>query len=671
VTSPDSPLPAQSPQRPDDLERLGISVVRGLVLDAVNRARSGHQGTAMALAPLAHVLFSRVLRYDADDPSWPDRDRFVLSAGHASMLLYSMLYLTGQGLEKADLQQFRQFGSLTPGHPEAGHTTGVEVTTGPLGQGLADAVGLAIAERQLRATYGAELCDHHTWVVAGDGDLSEGVSHEASSLAGHLGLGRLTVVYDDNHVTIDGRTELALSDDAAARFRAYGWDVVVLGEAAEDLDGLERALNGAKEVTDRPTLIVVRSRIAFPSPHLTDDPSAHGNPFDDAEIAATKRVMGLPVDEAFWVPEDVAAWYRTVGRRGAADRAAWNERLAAYGGDRKAWEAGWASTGLAGWEQALPGFETAAMVATRKASQQCVSALAPVLPGLIGGSADLTGNTGTQISDVTQSAGAPGGRQIHFGVREHAMGAALVGAARHGGVLPIGGTFLVFSDYMRPAVRLAAMSNAKCIFVFTHDSVGLGEDGPTHQPIEQLMSLRAIPNLRVIRPADATEVAGAWQVAVSSDGPTALVLSRQDVPVLAGTRAERVAEGAYALNEVEDPDLILIGTGSEVSLCVEAEQRLAAEGVRARVVSLPCWELFEALSPEVQDTVIDPDVPSVTVEAGVTLGWERYADLPIGIDRFGASAPGSVAMERLGITVDAVVDAAFDVLDAYHDDDLN
>lgn len=673
MTSPD-PVPDPLPDLPSgasgphDLEHLGVNVIRGLALDTVHKARSGHQGTAMALAPLAHVLFTRVMRYDAADPAWPDRDRFVLSAGHASVLLYSMLYLTGQGLEKADLEQFRQFGSRTPGHPEAGHTAGVEVTTGPLGQGLGNAVGLAVAERQLRSTFGAELCDHHTFVIAGDGCLSEGLSHESASLAGHLGLGRLIVVYDDNHITIDGPTELALGDDAPARFRAYGWDVDELGEASEDLDALEAALLRAKDVADKPSLIVVRSRIGYPSPKFTDNHAAHGNPFDDAEIAATKQVMGLPVDEPFWVPQDVLDQYRRAGSRGASERAAWQERLAAYGGDRAAWDAGQAHTGLSGWAGALPTFTPGDMVATRKASQQCLTALSEVVPGLIGGSADLTGNTGTQIDKALQGLEHPGGRQLYFGVREHAMGAALVGAARHGGVIPVGGTFLVFADYMRPPVRLAAMSNAKCVFVWSHDSVGVGEDGPTHQPVEQIMSLRAIPNLRVLRPADATEVAGAWQVAIASDGPSAIILSRQDIPVLAGTRADEVARGAYALNDVDDPDIILIATGSEVALCVEAAERLAAEGVAARVVSFPCWELFEALPPDEQDAVIDPDVPSVTVEAGVTLGWERYADLPVGIDRFGESAPGNVALERLGMTVDAVVDAAFEVLDAYQDE---
>ncbi len=653
-----------SPDVGTDLEQLGINVIRGLAIDAPHKANSGHQGTAMALAPLAHVLFTRVMRYDAADPSWPDRDRFVLSAGHASILLYSMLHLTGQGLDRADLEAFRQWGSATPGHPEAGHTAGVEVTTGPLGQGLANAVGLAIAERRLRAEFGADVCDHHTWVIAGDGCLSEGISHEAASLAGHLGLGRLVVVYDDNHITIDGRTDLALSDDAASRFAAYGWTVDDLGEQAEDLDALEAALERAKADEDHPTLIIVRSHIAHPSPGLTDHHSAHGLAFDEAEIAATKEIMGLPVDEPFHVPAEVLDLYRTAGARGGAERAAWAERVEALGSAQAAWDAAWERTGVDGWSSDLPTFEAGGSVATRKASQQCLSALAKSVPALLGGSADLTGNTGTKVDDVVHTGATPAGRQVYFGVREHAMGAALVGAARHGGVIPFGGTFLVFADYMRPALRLAAMSEAKALFVFTHDSVGVGEDGPTHQPVEQIMSLRAIPGLSVVRPADATEVAGAWRYAIERDGPTALVLSRQNLPVLAGTSADSVAAGAYAVREEEDPQVILVGTGSEVQLCVEAADRLAADGIRARAVSMPCWEAFAALAPGIRAAVLDPAVPTVSVEAGVTLGWDRYAHATVGIDRFGASAPGPVVMEHLGMTVDNVVDTARGLLDS-------
>jgi transketolase len=648
---------SQAPEWTAQSEQQAVNVIRGLSMDGPRAANSGHQGTAMALAPLAHVLFTRIMNYDAADPAWPDRDRFVLSAGHASILQYSMLHLTGHGLELEDLKQFRQWGSSTPGHPEAGHTAGVEVTTGPLGQGFANAVGMAMAERYLRSTFGPELCDHYVYAIAGDGCLSEGVSHEAASMAGHQGLGRLVVVYDDNHITIDGPTELALSDDAPARFEAYGWHVDQIGEVAEDLDALTAALERAKAETDRPSLIVVRSHIGHPSPNLTDHHSAHGLAFDADEIALTKQVMGLPADESFHIPDEVLTQYRAAGRRGAQARQAWADRLASSPHQQR-WEADWSQTPTLDLTDVIASFEPGGSVATRKASQACVSAIAEQYNGLIGGSADLTGNTGTKIDDAAQSAETGGGRQVFFGVREHAMAAALVGAARHGGVVPIGGTFLVFADYMRPAVRLAAMSEAKCVFVWTHDSLGVGEDGPTHQPVEQIMSLRAIPGLRVIRPGDAVETAGAWQLAMSSDGPSAIILSRQNLPVLAATDAAKVAKGAYALNDVADPDVILIGTGSEVSLCVEAAETLAADGINARVVSMPCWEAFESLSAAEQAAVVDPAKPRVSIEAGVSLGWNRYADVCLGIDRFGASGPGDLVLANLGMTADNITDAA-------------
>ncbi|MEM7271621.1 MAG: transketolase [Actinomycetota bacterium] len=644
------------------LERRAINVIRGLALDAPHAARSGHQGTAMALAPLAHVLFTRILSYDAADPAWPDRDRFILSAGHASILHYAMLHLTGQGLELEDLRQFRQFGSKTPGHPEAGHTPGIEVTTGPLGQGLANAVGMALTERHLRATYGADLSDHYTYAIAGDGCLSEGVSHEAASLAGHQRLGRLVVVYDDNHITIDGPTDLALSDDAPGRFAAYGWAVDEIGEVADDLDALEAAFERARADEDRPTLIVLRSHIGHPSPTLTDHHSAHGLAFGEAEITETKAVMGIP-DEPFWVPEDVLSMYRDAGRRGAERRAAWESRLAASP-KAEEWRTAWTQRPVVDLAPVAASYEPGTAVATRKASQACVTAIAEATPSLIGGSADLTGNTGTSIDDQAHGPDAGAGRQVYFGVREHAMGAALVGAACHGGVVPIGGTFLVFADYMRPAVRLAAMSAAKCVFVWTHDSLGVGEDGPTHQPVEQIMSLRAIPGLRVIRPADAVETTGAWNLALESDGPSALILSRQNLPVLAGTRAAAVAGGGYAVNDVADPDVVLVGTGSEVSLCVEAAATLAADGIDARVVSLPCWEAFEAQDRSARNAVLPPGVPTVSIEAGVTLGWERHADVCLGIDRFGASGPGAAVLEALGMNPERLVTAATDLLRA-------
>ncbi|MFP3901077.1 MAG: transketolase [Acidimicrobiia bacterium] len=641
------------------LEQRGIDVIRGLAMDAPQAANSGHPGTAMALAPLAHVLWTRILRYDADAPDWPDRDRFVLSAGHASILLYSMLHLTGQGLTREDLRAFRQWGSQTPGHPEARHTPGVEVTTGPLGQGFANAVGMGIAERWLRTRFGPDLCDHHTYVICSDGDLMEGVSHEAASLAGHLGLGRLVYVYDDNHITIDGSTEIALSDEAAGRFESYGWHVERLGEAANDTEVLEAALRRAAAIEDAPSLLVLRSHIGWPSPGFTDTAAAHGSPFGDEEVARTKEILGLPPDETFWVPDDVAEMYREAGRRGREQREAWEKRLAEHTTEREVYEACIGLRGLPGWRDALPTWEAGETLATRKASAACISALADVVPGLIGGGADLTGNTGTVIEDRgVQSATDHGGRQIYFGVREHAMAGAMGGMAAHGGVIPVGGTFLVFSDYMRPALRLAAMSGYKELFAFTHDSVGLGEDGPTHQPIEHLASLRAIPHLRMLRPADANETAAAWRIAVESDGPTALVLTRQGVPVLEGTAGAAVERGAYVLIDTESPDVVLVATGSEVAVCVDAKGVLDQAGVSARVVSMPSWDLFAAQPDDYQNAVLPPEVPTLAVEAGASLGWDRWADDSLSIDRFGASAPGAVALARFGYTPDTVAERA-------------
>ena len=646
------------------LETLAIDVVRGLAMDAPHAARSGHQGTAMALAPLAHVLWTRILTYDAADPTWPDRDRFILSAGHASILLYSMLYLTGHGLTLDDIRAFRQWGSATPGHPEVGHTAGVEVTTGPLGQGLANGVGMAIAERNLRARFGSELTDHHTFVICGDGDLAEGISHEAASLAGHQGLGRLVVVYDDNHVTIDGPTELALSDDAPARFRAYGWHVIDLGDAAEDLDAIEAAVRDAMAVTDRPSLIVLRSHIGHPSPDV-DSSAVHGYSLTDEGIAETKRRMGLPEDEPFWVPDQVLGQYRAAGRRGADSRSSWEERLAAFSGDRASWDAAQAGRGVEGWEERLPTWAAGEAVATRKASNACLQALLDVVPGLIGGGADLTGNTGTTIRDHgVQGPDCPEGRQVYFGVREHAMGAICNGMALHGGMLPVNGTFLVFSDYMRGAVRLAALSSARTTFVWSHDSVGVGEDGPTHQPVEHAAALRAMPGIPVFRPADANETAAAWRYIVGADGPVALLLTRQDVPVLAGsTDHDAVTRGAYVLADPDgEPDVVLIGTGSEVAVALDAAATLTAAGHSVRVVSMPCTELFAEQADGYRASVLPAGIPTVSVEAGVTFGWARWADTSIGIDRFGTSAPGEQAMTGLGITPAAVVAAAESLL---------
>ena len=653
-----------------DLEIRAINVARGLAMDAVQKANSGHPGTPMALAPLAHVLFTRIMKYDAGAPDWADRDRFVLSAGHASMLLYSYLYLCGFGLTLDDIEQFRQWGSATPGHPEYHHTAGVEVTTGPLGQGVANGVGIALAEANLRARFGAELFDHHVFAICSDGDFEEGISHEAASLAGHLGLGRLVYVYDDNHISIDGPTELSYSDDVPGRFAAYGWHVVEIGEAANDCDALEAGLREGMAVEDRPSLVVLRSHIGWPSPKYTDTPHAHGNPLGADEIAAVKQILDLP-DEDFFVPEDVLAFYRAAGVRGRGERDAWQHRRDAIRIDdpvRSAQvDACLEGRGLPGWEASLPTWEPGENVATRTACTKVLSAIVDVVPGLVAGGADLTGNTGTELK------GAPvvgvhdfGGRQIHWGIREHGMGSVMNGMAVSG-LLPAGGTFFVFSDYMRPAARLAALSRYRTAFVWSHDSVGVGEDGPTHQPVEQLMAVRAIPGLCVVRPADANETAHAWRLHIDGEGPMALILTRQNVPVLEGTAdrgAVGVARGAYILADEPhgDLDLVLIGTGSEVSLCVATRDLLAAEGFGVRVVSMPSWDRFGAQPDEYRDEVLPPGVPTLAVEAGVSLGWERYADDVVAIDRFGASAPGGTVFRELGFTPENVAARARDLL---------
>jgi len=643
-----------------DVEQLGINVIRGFAMDAPQRANSGHPGTAMALAPLAHVLWTRVMKYDPTDPHWPDRDRFVLSSGHASILLYSMLCLTGYGLEIDDLRQFRQWGSKTPGHPENLDTPGVEVTTGPLGQGFANGVGMGIAERYLRARFGSDIVSHHTFVIASDGDLEEGISHEAASLAGHLQLGRLVYVYDDNHITIDGPTELSYSDDAGKRFEAYGWHVERVGEAANDVDGLEEAVRRAMNEEDRPSLIILRSHIGWPSPNKTDTAAAHGNPLGADEIALTKARLGLP-NEEFYCPPEVLDWYHAVGLRQRLHRVAWDERLSEWKGDRAELDAALEGRGVTGWAAKLPTFNVGEKVATRHAISACLNATLDVVPGVIAGGADLTENTGTDLPDEKrQSLEAAAGRQLRYGIREHGMGGIMVGMARHGGVLPVGGTFFVFSDYMRGSVRLAALSQSKVVFVWTHDSVGLGEDGPTHQPIEHLASLRAMPGLRVIRPADANETAQAWRIAVDAHGPTALVLTRQNVPVLDGTVDGEVDRGAYVLAEAprRQPVLVLIGTGSEVAVCLDAAATLRADGVAVRVVSMPSWDLFAAQPESYRDAVLPSGIPRLSVEAAATFGWERYADASVGIDRFGASAPGAEVLDKLGINATHVVERA-------------
>jgi transketolase len=620
-----------------------------MAMDAPFHAKSGHQGTAMALAPLAHTLYSRVMCHDPADPRWPNRDRFILSAGHASILQYALLWLNGYGLEIDDLRAFRQLGSATPGHPEVGHTAGVEVTTGPLGQGFANAVGMAIAEEHLRATLGADVIDHHVFVVAGDGCLMEGVSHEAASLAGHLGLDRLICVFDDNKITIDGATDLTCSDDVVGRFRSYGWNVIEAGAISEDCDALEAVINRAKASKGAPTLIVLPTRIGFPSPDFTDKHAAHGNPFVAEHISRTKAVLGIP-DEPFHAPADLVAAYRahSAGRCRAA---------------REKWESSGARAALANHDVSglaarflphVPHFESTESPATRVAIQKVLAAATDVLPNIVAGAADLTGNTGAKLSpDKTFSRDDRSGRQIYFGVREHAMGAVANGIALHGNLVPVVGTFFVFVDYMRPAVRLAALSRAKVIFVFSHDSVGVGEDGPTHQPVEHLASLRVIPGLQVIRPADANETSAAFVAALDFDGPTALILSRQNLPVV--TDGTAVARGAGVVVDVPKPDLVLVGTGSEVSLCVAASKEL---NVPTRVVSMPCQATFLAQDRAFREAVLPAGVPVVSVEAGSTFGWSALADRAIGIDGFGTSAPGAVALEHLGMSVANIVGVA-------------
>ena len=618
-------------------------------MDAPLKAKSGHQGTAMSLAPLAHVLYSRVMKFDPARPDWSNRDRFILSIGHASILQYAMLYLNGFGLEMDDIKSFRQWGSLTPGHPEVGHTVGVEVTTGPLGQGFANAVGMAIAESHQRAVLGADSVDHNIWTIVGDGCLMEGISHEAASLAGHLKLDRLVCVFDDNRITIDGSTDITCTDDVVGRFVAYGWNVVVAGEIGEDVDALEKVLVEARDHAGAPTLVVLRTHIGHPSPDLTDKHEAHGNPFTADHVTNTKNVMGIP-DEPFWAPADlVAACRDNARRRGAAAHDAW-----AAGADVAAVSSRTAKVDAAAVRAALPVFGPETVLATRQAFQKVLEATGDVVPQVLAGAADLTGNTGAKLGATSGfSATNPAGQQVYYGIREHAMGAAAVGIALHGGAVPVVGTFFVFADYMKPAIRLAALSSARCVFVFSHDSVGVGEDGPTHQPIEHLASLRSIPGLQVIRPSDPAETGEAWVAALEYDGPTALILSRQNVQSL--TDGSAVRKGAAVIRSVPSPVATIVGTGSEVGLAHDAALALEADGVAVNVVSMPSWDRFLALPETERDTILPPTVPSVGVEAGSTFGWSMITDHQVGIDRFGASAPGGVVMEKLGVSVANVV----------------
>ncbi|MCC7104895.1 MAG: transketolase [Chloroflexi bacterium] len=658
------------------LDALSINTIRTLSMDAVQKANSGHPGLPMGAAPMAYVLWTRFLKHNPTDPGWPDRDRFVLSAGHGSMLLYSLLYLTGYDLPLEELKRFRQLNSRTPGHPEHNLTPGVETTTGPLGQGFATGVGMAIAERFLAATFnrpGHEVVNHYTYALCSDGDLMEGISYEAASLAGTLKLGKLIYIYDDNHITIEGTTTGVFEEDVSRRFEAAGWHVQAVD--GNDLVLVEAAVRAAQAETERPSLVRARTIIAEGSPNKRNTAAAHGSPLGVEEVRLTKENLGWPTQPDFYVPDEALRHFREAVGRGRAAQAEWQQRFEAY---RAAFPDLAAQLELAlrgelpaGWQEVLPSFAAeAGAVATRSASGKVLNALAPTLPFLVGGSADLAPSTDTNLEKFgTFSADNPTGRTFRFGIREHAMGAALNGMALHGGVRPYGATFLVFSDYCRPAIRIAALSEARSIYIFTHDSIGLGEDGPTHQPVEHLTALRAMPNLVVIRPADATETAGAWAAALQEQhGPVALVLTREKIPTLAqSTRQaiENVARGAYILAEADGgtPDVAIISTGSQVHLALEAREMLARQGVRARVVSMPSWELFDRQPPEYQESVIprDGSVPRLAVEAGVTWGWYRYGGLDgdvLGLDRFGVSAPGEQALAALGLTAEAVAERA-------------
>ncbi len=656
------------------LHHRAINTIRTLAMDAVQAANSGHPGAPMGAAPLAYALWTRFLRHNPADPAWPDRDRFVLSAGHASMLLYALLHLTGYDLPLEELKRFRQWGSRTPGHPERGLTPGVEATTGPLGSGVANAVGMASAERMLAARFnrpGHAVVDHRTWALVSDGDLMEGVAAEAVSLAGALGLGKLTLLYDDNGITIDGGTGLAFAEDVGERFRACGWHVQRID--GHDLDAIDAAIRAALAEEERPSLIAAATEIAHGSPNKAGTAAAHGAALGAEEVRLTKEALGWPVEPAFHVPDDALAEFRAALNEGAARQDDWRERLDAWAREHPDAAAEWRRVTAGelpdGWDAHVPTFtaeETPAM-ATRQASGKVLNALAAALPELVGGSADLASSTNTYLAGLGDfGRESPDGRNLRFGVREHAMGGVLNGIALHGGLIPFGGTFLVFSDWMRGAMRLGAIMGCRAVCVFTHDSIGVGEDGPTHQPIEHLMALRAIPGLTVIRPADANETAAAWKVALERDGPTALALTRQSAPVIEKAACARagVARGAYALDgdPARTPDVILIATGSEVALARAAAVRLEERGLAARVVSMPSWELFAAQPRDYRDEVLPPGVAArLVVEAGVSLGWERYAGDRgeiMGIDRFGASAPGAEMMARHGFTAGAVAERA-------------
>jgi transketolase len=647
-----------------DIEQLSIDTIRTLAMDSVQQANAGHPGTAMALAPLAYLLYTEVMHHSPANPHWPDRDRFILSAGHACILQYAALHLSGYNLSLEELKRFRQWESLTPGHPEVHHTPGIEVTTGPLGQGFANGVGFGIAERFLAELFNRpydEIVDHRVYCIASDGDLMEGVSNEAASIAGTLGLGKLVYFYDDNHITIDGTTSISFTEDRGKRFEALGWHVQHVDDA-NDLDALRECIANAQAETSRPSIVVIRSHIAFGAPRAVDTAKSHGSPLGEDEVRATKEALGWNPDEKFVVPDAVRE-QMNVTQRGIELEEAWQQKLSTWSGKypglRERWDQVQTRKPLPGWVDALPSFEPGEELATRDVGAKTMEAFKRYTPTMIGGAADLVESTKTAFEGGGVFSATRAGRNIAFGIREFAMGAIVNGISLHEGMLkPYGSTFLIFSDYMRNAVRLSALSGLQTVWVWTHDSVGLGEDGPTHQPVEHYAALRAIPNLWFVRPADATETVGAWKVALErEDGPVALALTRQKVTVLEGTTREGVARGAYVVHEPDDaPELILLATGSEVWVAVEAAARL---DVPARVVSMPCWELFEQQPEDYRDEILPPDVKArLSVEAGVKLGWAQWVGDEgdsSSIERFGASAPGATVLENLGYTADNVV----------------
>ena len=666
-----------------EVARLSVDTIRGLAMDSVQQANSGHPGTAMALAPLAYTLFKSFLRVNPGDTAWADRDRFVLSSGHACVLQYSLLHLCGYDLALDDLKQFRQWGSRTPGHPERGHTPGIEVTTGPLGQGVANGVGMAIAERFLGDRFnrpGSEIVDHRVYVICSDGDLMEGISQEAASIAGHFGLGKLLVCYDDNHITIDGTTSISFDgEEHAARLQADGWHVQRV-EDSEDLDALHDAVAAAREEAERPSFIAIRSHIAYPAPNAVDTAKSHGAPLGEEEVRAAKAVMGFDPGRSFWVDERVYE-HMSLRASGAAVQEEWRARAEtwreAFPEMAEDWDRAWAGELREGWREALPEFAAGEQVATRSAGQKVMAAFGAYAPTMIGGAADLVESTKTLFEGGGEFSRVHAGRNIPFGIREHAMGAIVNGAAAHGGIVkPYGSTFLIFSDYMRGSVRLSALMGLPVVWVWTHDSVALGEDGPTHQPVEHFSALRAIPRLWVIRPADANETSMAWQAALERrDGPVALLLSRQNLPVLDRgevASAEGLHRGGYVLWDSAGadgaPEIILISTGSEVAPALAAARALAAEGTPARVVSMPCMELFEEQTQEYRDEVFPREVRSrLAVEPGATMSWWKWVGIDgdvLGLDRFGASAPGTTVLEELGFGTENIISRAQALLGA-------